>query len=133
MVAMGPARRKLVALVIPAFIVAHLLCICSQAVATQPSTYAAPQKAAGHDCCRGKGEPKNSHEGQPGCAHCHSVQLSAPDATRVPLPSLVSQPVVFVTALMLPPGGSRAAVQSQFARGGHAPPSVLRLKCTLLI
>lgn len=128
-------RRRLGAIVVPAFLMAHLFCLCLPATATVTprSVQMGAHHDGDHDCCpRESGKaPRPAHA--PSCAHCGGVQLGVTPGAPVLAPTLL------VTAVALPPGPSKVAAALHTARSTRAsrgsPPEAppLRRTCVLIV
>jgi hypothetical protein len=131
-------RKHVVAMMAPAFLIAHLLCMCPRTAVAATLGSARTQTgraetSGAHHCCpkRDTGTPRGDHPG--GCQHCGHTQMSTPDTVKLPLPSSSAIPL-FLSA---PAGARRFAIHparhSTTACGTHSPPRVLASTCTLLI
>ena len=136
---MGSFRRKqLLALMVPAFLAAQLLCICAQSALAAPETGlrshedSASSKGS-HDCCHRKAgkAPKSSESAR--CQHCSNPQLNGPDSVKLSAPLLHALPAFLSTSPNLP-ALVPIALHADPLRGTHSPPlSVHLLKCVLLV
>jgi len=136
---MGSVRRKhLIALMVPAFLAAQLLCICAQSALAAPETGVrshedSASSKGSHDCCHRKGgtTPKSSESTR--CQHCLNPQLNAPDSVKLSAPLLHALPAFLSTSSILP-ALVPIALHAEPLRGTHSPPrSVHLLKCVLLV
>jgi hypothetical protein len=122
-------RRRLAALLVPSFLVVHLVCVCFPAAA-------APMPAGAHhdqhDCCPTDGQKTPRPEHDASCGHCGVAQLGvAPAAVTV-------APTPLVTPVALPT--SHPEVGSSFvrrhvdaSRGSPPTPSLLHRTCVLIV
>src|SRR5882724_3875006 len=134
-------RKHLVALMVPAFLAAHLVCICAQS-ALAASVGAVQiagdhaRSASAHDCCRkhGGNAPQKAPQGHsPRCQHCSVPQLRAPDSVPLSAPALGTVTAILSSASTLP-GVLAVSHHAPALRGNHSPPPrVLELKCVLLV
>ena len=108
----------------PAFLAAHLLCICvsprvatAMAVATTPRTHAA---ADPHACCHPHAAPHGSHREASVCQHCMHAALAAPQAHELSPPSTLPAFAAGTDALLAV--APHVTVAPHASRFGHAPP-----------
>lgn len=133
---------KLLSLVlIPAILLAQLVCICSSHAAAPPQV----TDSAAHDCCNGEstGEvPGSSPEKQQHdekCPHCTSegrTQVLAERADTVTSSQLVPTLAQIVPSLLpdlLNASAVRTRAFSLWQTDSFPPPDILRVKCTLQI
>lgn len=131
-------------LLLPAFVLAHVLCICGMATAQAHVVPAAvSHQRAEHDCCHEEGSGKAPepapHQHDPGCPHCGDQEgrvvvnerVKAPD---VQLNLLAFQVLPSIVSYLLP-DSTDARLQSftPWLSDLSPPPDLLRVKCTLQI
>lgn len=125
-------RRRLAALLVPSFLVVHLVCFC-----LPPASAAAPRPVAaahhaGHDCCPDQGRKAPATQHEPSCSHCGSARLGvAPMATSLTAPLVVPLALVPSPAGVVTPTWVRRLVET--SRAGPPTLSPLRRKCVLLV
>lgn len=137
-------RRSIIFCLLPLFIAAQLLCICSNAIAAGAKVVVAPVKSDAHACCRTDkaSEPASSipqHEHDDGCPHCGeqgakpaTIERAAPLTSELNLsPFELLSP--FMSTWLVE--GQLAQVQAFEHRvtATPPPPDLLRMKCTLQI
>ena len=132
-------------LMIPVFMLAHLVCVCSgNAMPPSPEMPVAAHASA-HDCCDGdedsspESSNSKSHKHDDNCPHCgdaSTLQASVErDQAVAASAKLHLVTPILLTALSLDISTTSVS-QSPFSyRSAHPPepPNVLRLKCTLQI
>ncbi|HEY2386820.1 MAG TPA: hypothetical protein VGK30_07640 [Candidatus Binatia bacterium] len=128
---MRSRRRRLVPLLVLAF-VAHLLCVCAQPALAASSRVQGAAQASAHACCR-KGAPSQSapKRGASECRYCSAPQLS-PDAPRLAAPALSPAFVVAALPSVFPVALARSHGVPAFGCSADPPPQ-LALSCILLI
>lgn len=127
--------RCIAALIAPAFVVAHLFCVCTvYALAAAPSA-AGKASPAGHtdEHCHPDGSSKGSSgKHAPECGHCGGAELAtAPPQSTPGAPvtfSLIALSDPYLRSLELP-----AALRSSEYRRSPPVARPLDLKCVLLI
>lgn len=125
---------------VPAFLAAHLICICAQPTFAAPVGVGAPETSNhakgthSHDCCHRQDDGKASkHDESPRCQHCSNPQLTGPDSFKLSSPLLSALPA-FLSAPTSLPAFIPVTLHTDPLRGTHSPPpSVLLVKCVLLI
>lgn len=152
------AYNKLVSLIVlPAFVFAHLFCICQAAAASTPHVTPAAEPAT-HACHAAKAVAKDGPtqtdasatdvpvDGTPGhpphdsdCSHCGeggqasvmSQRTAVPDAPSPPLPFTLPLPL----SMLLPPldAAVRLRPHARFLSDSSPPIEPLRMKCALVI
>jgi len=127
-------RRRLILLLVPAF-VAHLLCVCARPALAAAGTQVrgAESAASAHACCRRGADSQKAPQSRPSeCRYCSAPQLAPSDAPRLaapaPSPLFVAPAAPAVLAVTLAQQHLAPALQ-----GSAAPPRPLERTCVLLI
>ena len=137
-------RSLLSFLLMPAFVLAHLVCACGMGPAQPRATQPAPShQAAKHDCC--KGEDGHEDAPQSGDHHDHKSpcqcseadgKLAVVEQAKAPAAHLALLPsFLFPAAVYTLPDLSPVRLQSftPWLSDLSPPPDLLRVKCTLQI
>jgi hypothetical protein len=117
-------RRRLAALLLPSFLVVHLVCFCLPRPAA-----AAPAR---HDCCPERSSPAPQPAHDASCAHCGGAQLGVAPAMPSPAPLVLVTPVVRPDAIRVPQA-SHARLLVDPSRGSPPLPSPLQRTCVLIV
>ena len=130
-------HRHLAGIVLPVLFLCGLVCPCAQRVAQAQSVHDRDTPA----CCHQKGDKAAEHhshpssgEHRPDCQHCGQLQVLKTDRLPLispPASSVVAVPPAFLLDVSRPPAELRLASPRYSALS--PPPSLLRLKCVLLI
>jgi len=130
--------------VLTAFVLAHLFCVCSSAMAAlNPDKTSRYHAADEHACCKGSSEKPSEpappdHKHDPSCTHCGGAsQLTTPEPAATAVQS--AKPIAF--DLLVPLVFDRLALDdfarfhsfSRFLGDLSPPPDLLRVKCCLQI
>lgn len=122
-------RRRLAALLVPSFLVVHLVCLCAPATA---SPTPAVQHRAGNDC--GHEDTGQMPEHDASCGHCGVAQLGNPPAPATVSPA--SAPLVTFMGLAAPRapiGPSLVRHHVDGSRGSPPTSSLLHRTCVLIV
>jgi hypothetical protein len=121
-------RRRLAALLLPSFLVVHLVCVCFPAVAAPTPSGAHHQDR--HDCCPDDGGQTPVHDAS--CGHCGVAQLGvAPSPATVPPTTLVTSVVLASPAVPIAPSHVRHRLDA--SRGSPPATSLLHRTCVLVV
>ena len=143
---MRSLQSKLLSLLlIPAFALAQLICICASAAAAAPQVSDAEHAAPAHACCAGdEGDDPDApeqqpHKHDPNCSHCAGEKQAQVEASRGKVESFANLlpflapviPVLFAN----PADGSavRSRSLAEWLSEPSPPPDILRVKCSLQI
>lgn len=139
------ANKFLRTALLPAFVLAHLFCVCGGAVASPVrAEVAAPPQTDAHACCKAPApadqpdkSPAKDHKHNPSCTHCgDSSTLTTPEpATTLRSPHLLS------FMLLVPSHFDHVAFDastlfqsfSRWLADFSPPPDLLRVKCSMQI
>lgn len=126
-------RRRIAAVALPAFLVAHLFCLCLSATATVPPRPAAHHDG-GHDCCPGGASneaPRPAHA--PSCAHCGGTQLGVSQGTPVIAPAMLVTAMAIPSHTITAATAWRAVHGSRVSRGSPPGATPLERTCVLIV
>jgi hypothetical protein len=122
-------RRRLAALLVPSFLMVHLVCVCLPAAA-------APLPAAAHhdrhDCCPSDGQKAPRPEHDAACGHCGVAQLGIGPSTA----TIVPTPLVTPVALPAPLAETRPSFVRRHvdaSRGSPPTAPLLHRTCVLIV
>jgi len=134
---------------IPAFLLAHLFCVCGRAAAVVPYMEVAAGSAANKDACcdpapehsASNGDsahsPAGGHKHDPNCDHCSgTTTLTAPEAVSKIIPVDFASFTLFVPLLIdhsALDAANRFQSFSRWLADPSPPPDLLRVKCSLQI
>lgn len=135
---------------IPAFLLAHLFCVCGGAVAAVSHNVHAVTSMADSDACcdhapashsnldhKTAPAPVGSHQHNPDCDHCTgSANLTAPEAAMQVIPVDFASFTLFAPLLIdhsVLGASARFQSVSRWLVDPSPPPDLLRVKCSLQI
>ncbi|HEY0008941.1 MAG TPA: hypothetical protein VGB55_09470 [Tepidisphaeraceae bacterium] len=133
--------KDFIFVLMPAFLLAQLLCICSsaRAITARETLSIAPASKADHACCTNLEKTQTPQEHKAGCPHCgeQTTPSPAPDRTTAPVAELTQSPFDLLCPLPISAATSlsiaRRQAYAQWLADPAPPLDLLRGKCTLLI
>ena len=129
-------QKSLVAFLVPAFLVAHVLCVCAPvALAATIPNLSEHQNAAtaDHDCRDKQGAETPNGDHAPTCQHCTHAEMGAPDSFKLTVPSENGFAAASLPPPLLAPVPTSVALTLRECLGIHGPPRILELKCVLVL